>query len=60
MIITVDCSCGARLEIEDASEVAGREFFDAWMTLHGGHRRTLEEYAAELEARWRPLQVAAS
>lgn len=48
MTVTMECACGARMVIDDASELACHDLMAEWYQQHTSHRRTLEEYREEL------------
>lgn len=58
MIVNAECACGSRLEVDDASEIASTEVLKVWHTFHDGHRKTLEEFKAELAETTRRMEGA--
>lgn len=51
MRIDCGCACGATITIEDSAEQIARDIIDSWSGSHLRHRRTIEEFAAELSHR---------
>jgi len=44
MTVTLDCSCGATLGIEDASEIASEAVMARWLDAHREHQRSDEQW----------------
>lgn len=48
--VTVECACGAEMNLSDASEVAVEPLLNVWWQWHINHRITIDEYRVRVAA----------
>lgn len=49
MTVTVECPCGATMQVEDSSEISALHLLTQWHEVHGVHRITEGEYRIRMQ-----------